>query len=156
MALFELSRTVALTPERAWGRMTDWPRHSAMPLTRVGVRPGTGAGVGAVVVARTGVGRFGFDDPMEIVVWRPPAPGVPGLCRLEKRGRVVRGWAELHVRPAGPAETSGPDGSYGVGGSLVRWREDIRCAGLPAAANSLLAAAGRPLFGRVLDALLAG
>lgn len=154
MALFELTRTVALAPEEAWRRVTDWPRHSAMPFTRVAVRPGTGAGVGAVVVARTGVGRFGFDDPMEVVVWRPPAPGVPGLCRLEKRGRVVRGWAEVHVRPAVPAGSSGSEGSYGA--SLVRWREDIRCAGLPAVGNTLLAAAGRPVFGRVLDALLAG
>lgn len=141
MAVFDLSRTVPLSAQEAWHRVTDWPGHSRMPLTRVRVAAGSGTEPGSVVLARTGAGPVGFDDPMEITVWQPPAAGAPGLCRLEKRGRVVRGWAEIRVEPVGT-------------GSVVAWREDIRCAGMPPAVDRLLAAAGRPVFGRVLDALL--
>ena len=61
-------------------------------------------------IARTGVGRVGFDDPMEIVEWQPPGADGRGRCRLEKRGPVMLGWAELTVEPHGS-------------GSRVTWRE---------------------------------
>ncbi|GAA1259092.1 hypothetical protein GCM10009665_56520 [Kitasatospora nipponensis] len=162
MAGFELSRTARLPADEAWRRLTDWPRHSAnVPFTRVGPVAGTAQGLGGVVVARTSLLGLGFDDPMEIVLWQPPGaaagpgPGGPGpdpdagsgsgavgRCRLEKRGTVVRGWAEILVVPQGQ-------------GSRVTWREEVFCRGVPRAADPLLAAAGRRMFGRVLDALLA-
>jgi hypothetical protein len=78
---------------------------------------------------------------MEVTVWRPPGEGVSGLCRLEKRGRVVRGWAELEVRP-------GPGGR-----ARVIWREELRVPLLPA---PLLGTAARAVFGRALNRLLRG
>ena len=33
------------------------------------------------------------------LAWDPPREGEPGRCRLEKRGSVVRGWAEITVAP---------------------------------------------------------
>lgn len=130
MALIEIVREVRLTPAEAWRRLSDWEAHGRfVPLTSVAASPGG-------FVARTGVGRFGFDDPMEIVTWDPPS-----FCRLEKRGRVVKGWAELSVEPHGD-------------GSRVTWREDIQVKGVPRAFDGLTRASSTRLFSRVIDGLL--
>jgi len=127
VALIEIVRGVPFTPEEAWRRLTDWERHGDLvPLTRV-IRTAGG------FTARTGLGPLGFDDPMEIVEWREPR-----FCRLEKRGRLVRGWAELSVVPA-------------PGGSEVTWREEIGVPGVP---DGLTRPAARLLFARTLDGLL--
>lgn len=71
-----------------------------------------------------------------------PAEGLPGLVRLEKRGRSVTGWAEIEIRP------------LATGGAEVHWREELRLRGLPRALDPVVAAAGRLLFGRALARLL--
>ncbi|GAA1938689.1 SRPBCC family protein [Kitasatospora viridis] len=144
MARFVLTRRSPLPADTCWNRLTDWPRHGdRIPFTEVRVARGTGRQAGDLVLARTGVGRWAFDDPMEIVESVPPAPGRDGVCRLEKRGRVVRGWAVLTVRQL-------PSG----GGSEVVWTEDISVAGLPGVVDPLLAGSGRVVFGRALAHLL--
>ncbi|MET8892782.1 SRPBCC family protein [Streptomyces albogriseolus] len=143
MAAFELQRTVSLPPAEAWRRITTWSRHGeVVPLTRITVTTAPPDGEGTQFVARTGTGPLGFDDPMEVTVWRPPTGGSPGFCRLDKRGRTVTGWAEIevHARPGGR--------------SRVVWREDVRVRFLPAACEGLLARAGRVMFGRAVDRLL--
>ncbi|WP_030960137.1 SRPBCC family protein [Streptomyces sp. NRRL S-378] len=135
-------RTSAPAAE-AWSRLTDWERHGAqVPLTRTIIETAPPTQVGTIFTARTGVGRITFDDRMEVVVWRPPAAGSPGLVRLEKRGRPVTGWAETEIRPL-PA-----------GGAEIHWREDLRLRGLPRALDPLVATAGRLLFGRAITRLL--
>jgi hypothetical protein len=144
MAFFEITRSVPISAQECWLRVTDWPRHSALvPLTRVTAVGGGTTGLGSVVVARTSVGPLGFDDPMEVVVWQPPAAQAPGRVRLEKRGSVVLGWAEVEVRADGA-------------GSLLRWREEIRLRGVPGPLDAVLAGGGRRVFGRVVDGLLRG
>ncbi|CAL9595728.1 SRPBCC family protein [Streptomyces sp. enrichment culture] len=143
MVLFLLQRTVPLPLDEVWHRLTQWPRHGdVVPLTRVTVATPPPTGAGTVVVARSGAGPLAFDDRMEITVWRPPADGEPGLCRLEKRGRVVLGWAEIEVRPE-------PGGR-----ARVLWREELGVRFLPRAADPLLGAAARAVFGRAVDRLL--
>jgi hypothetical protein len=73
---------------------------------------------------------------MEIVAWDPPRS-----CRIEKRGSVVLGWAELTVEPR-------------ASGSRVTWREEATPARLPRFAHGISAGAGRLLFGRVVRRLL--
>jgi carbon monoxide dehydrogenase subunit G len=131
VALIEIVREVRLDPAEAWERLTDWEQHGRfVPLTRI---RRTDAGF----VARTGLGPVGFDDPMEVVRW-----DAPRSCRLEKRGRVVSGWAEFVVEPHD-------------GGSRVTWREDIHVVGTPRFADPLTRAASTRLFSRVIDGLLA-
>ncbi|MFB7598761.1 SRPBCC family protein [Streptomyces sp. NPDC056160] len=143
MVTFSLERTPPLTPDEAWRRLTRWPRHAgAVPLTRVTVLTPAPTRVGTRFVARTGVGPLCFDDPMEVTVWRPPADGEPGRCRLEKRGRTVLGWAEIEVLP-------GPGGR-----ARVRWREELRVRFLPAAFDPLLHRTARAMFGRAVNRLL--
>lgn len=111
--------------------LTDWERHGAqVPLTRTIIETPPPTHVGTIFTARTGVSRITFDDRMEVVVWRPPAEGSPGLVRLEKRGRTVTGWAEIEIRP------------LAAGGAEIHWREDLRVRGLPRALDPLVAAAG--------------
>lgn len=93
-------------------------------------------------VARTGVGRVGFDDRMEVVVWRPPLGERSGFCRLVKRGIFVTGWAEIEV------------GSGVGGGSRVVWREELRVRGVPRIFDSLVGWVARRVFGRAVRLLL--
>jgi hypothetical protein len=130
VALFEIVREVPLSSEESWRRLTDWDQHARhVPLTRI---TRTDAGF----VARTGIGRLSFDDPMEIVTWREPS-----FCRLEKRGRVVTGWAEVLVEST-------------TGGSRVTWREDLHVRGLPWALDGVTRAVSTRVFSRVVDRLL--
>lgn len=132
-----------LAPAEAWARLTDWERHGeGVPLTRTIIETAPPTRVGTVFTARTGVGRITCDDPMEVVVWRPPGEGTGGFVRLVKRGRAVTGWAEIEIRPL-------PDG-----GSEIHWREELRVRGLPRALDPAVAFAGRLVFSRAVRALL--
>jgi hypothetical protein len=139
-----IERRTALPPSEAWRRLTSWEEHSAtVALTRVTVLTPPPSGAGTVFVARTGLGRASFADPMRVAAWQPPAAaGSPGRCRLVKTGRVVTGWAEIAVRADGA-------------GSSVRWEEELRVRWLPRALDGVTRLAGRLVFGRVVDTLLA-
>ncbi|MFJ4188363.1 SRPBCC family protein [Kitasatospora sp. NPDC089509] len=153
MARFVLTRRSPLPPADCWARLTAWPRHGdRVPLTRVSVVRGTGRQLGDVILARTALGPLRFDDPMELVELAPPA-----RCVLAKRGRVVRGGAELRVRALSAGGSAGAGGSGGgsTGGSEVVWAEELRITGLPRLFDPAVALAGRLVFGRVLDHLLA-
>lgn len=142
MALFRIDRESSLPADEVWRRLTAWERHAdVVPLTRVSVRTPPPSGEGTVFVARTGIGPVGFDDVMEVVTWRPAAGG-GGLCRLEKRGSFVTGWAEIEVSPGALA------------GSTVAWREELRVRWLPRAFDRVLVMAARWMFGRAVDGLV--
>ncbi|GHC54368.1 SRPBCC family protein [Streptomyces flavofungini] len=143
MAYFRVERTTPLGPAEAWGRLTDWERHGqVVPLTRVTVSGGLPRGTGTVFTARSGVGPLAFDDPMEVTVWQPPSATEGGLCRLVKRGAVVRGWAEIEVRAAGQ-------------GARVVWREELRVRLVPRVLDPVVARVAARVFGRAAGALLA-
>ncbi|MGN9757948.1 SRPBCC family protein [Streptomyces sp. SD31] len=143
MVTFLLERTVPLPLDEAWRRLTEWPRHGeVVPLTRVTVTTPPPTRVGSRFVARSGIGPLAFDDPMEVTTWEPPGENAPGLCRLEKRGKVVTGWAEIEVRP-------GPGGR-----ARVVWREELRVRPLPGLFDGVLERAARYVFGRAVNRLL--
>ncbi|MFF4895417.1 SRPBCC family protein [Streptomyces sp. NPDC001068] len=143
MVTFLLQRTVPLPIDEAWRRLTEWSAHAdAVPLTRVTVLTDPPTRVGTVFVARSGLGPLAFEDPMEVTVWEPPEDGGPGRCRLVKRGRVVRGWAELAVHP-------GPGGR-----TRVSWHEELAVRGLPSALDPLVHGTSRAVFGRAVNTLL--
>ncbi|WP_333736947.1 SRPBCC family protein [Streptomyces sp. IBSBF 2806] len=143
MVIFQLERAVPLSPDDAWRRLTEWSRHGdVVPLTRVSVLTPPPTHEGTVFVARSGLGPLSFDDRMEVTVWQPPARDEPGRCRLEKRGRVVLGWAEIEVRP-------GPGGR-----THVCWREELDVRFLPSVFDPLVGATARSVFGRAANRLL--
>jgi hypothetical protein len=129
---------------RTWDLLTDWPAHGRwIPLTVVRVLTPHSRGLGARFNGRTGAGPLAFDDPMEVVEWREPAPGVVGRVRLAKQGRVVLGGAEIEVE-----DTPG-------GGSVVRWTEDVQLVPvrLTRPFDRLVAGLGRRAFERSLRAM---
>jgi hypothetical protein len=143
VAEFAVTAESPLPPRQAWDKLTDWPRHGRhVPFTRMRVSTPPPNGVGTVFVARTALGPLGFDDPMQIVHWQPPGADAGGHCRIEKRGRVMLGWAELSVVPSGQ-------------GSRATWREDAAPNHLPRFLHPIAALSARLLFGRVLRRLLA-
>lgn len=140
MARFTIERDSALSATEAWLRLTDWQRHGDLiPLTTV---TRSGEGVGSSFTARTSLGPLGCNDAMAVTAWRPPDAVSAGHCRIEKRGNVITGWAELTV-------TSTPTGSR------IRWVEDasIRRTGKVLDVPSRLAS--QRIFGRLVDRLLA-
>jgi len=125
----EIEREVPFSQQETFSRITDWQRHAdVLPLLTVRLTE-TG------FVARTGIGRLAFDDPMDVVEWDPPR-----FCRLEKRGRVIRGWAEISVWPT-------------ASGSKVLWREVAHLTGVPRVFARLEKATGTALFRRLLNEL---
>ncbi|MEV5240773.1 SRPBCC family protein [Streptomyces cinnamoneus] len=147
MTPFLVQHHSRLSVDEAWRRLTAWERHADhVPLTRIVVTTTPPTGVGTRFVARTGAGRAVVDDVMEVVAWQPPSGTTPGRCRLEKRGAVITGWAELEVGPHG----AGPQAA----GSYVVWREVLRVKGQPRLADPLMNRCGRLVFGRVVRRLL--
>ncbi|MFI1762737.1 SRPBCC family protein [Streptomyces sp. NPDC020800] len=143
MPTFSFERTAPLPSEEAWRRLTEWPRHrAAVPLTRVTVVTAPPTREGTRFVARSGLGPLSVNDPMEVTIWHPPVDGEPGLCRLEKRGRVVLGWAEIEVR-------QGPGGR-----ARVVWREELRIRFLPRLFDGVVEVTARAVFGRAVNRLL--
>ena len=129
MDAIEIEREVPFSQQETFSRITDWQRHAdVLPLLTVRLTE-TG------FVARSGIGRLAFDDPMDVVEWDPPR-----FCRLEKRGRVIRGWAEISVWPTSS-------------GSKVVWREVAHVTGVPRMFARLEKAAGTAMFRRLLDGL---
>ncbi len=80
---------VSAEPERVWQVAMDWPRQRDWML---GTQVRGGQGVGAEVVARTGIGPVGFEDSMVITQWDPPRS-----CVVRHTGRVVRGLGLFEV-----------------------------------------------------------
>lgn len=156
MTVFRVVRRTGLSADEAFRRVTDWPAHGRrVPLTRILLDTPEPTGVGTVFVARTGVGRVAFEDPMEVVRWEPPVAGSPGLCRLEKIGRVITGWAEIEVAEAG-AESGSGAGAESDGRTVVRWSEELRVSFLPRFLDRVTSRVARIVFGRVVDGLLRG
>lgn len=146
MAQFVIRAGSPLPASACFERLVDWDAHSAaIPLTRL-THDGQPR-VGQRFVARTGVGRLGFDDVMAVELLRRPAgdaPGVlPGLVEVAKQGRVVGGWVRWTVTPTAT-------------GSEVEWRQDLRIPWLPRWLDPVVGLVGRAAYTAGLRALLRG
>lgn len=139
--MFTVSACSAESIEQAWARVSDLTGHAdGVPFTSASSDPGE-PGPGWRFVARTGLGPLGFDDPMVITEWDPPR-----RLRVEKVGRVLRGWADISL-------TSLPQG-----GTMVTWQEEVLPAhpGIARRTRPLFDAAGRVIFARALRRILDG
>ena len=144
MADFVLHRSSSLAARAAFERLVDWDAHSAaIPLTRL--RYEGAPRVGQRFVARTGVGRFGFDDVMVVDVLEPPGgdlPGdVPGRVTITKHGRVVGGTVGWKVAPTAT-------------GSEVTWTQHLVIPWLPLWMDGLVGAVGSRAYGMGLRRLV--
>lgn len=113
---------VAVPADRVWQLLTAWERQSDwIPLTTVWSEDGDR--VGGRIFARTGIGRLGFVDSMDISRFDPPR-----LCEVRHTGRVVRGLGLFRVH------------AVDAGRTRVGWEEHI---------EPPFGAAGRLAFGLV-------
>jgi hypothetical protein len=144
MADFTLRVVTPLPARVAFARLVDWDRHTAaIPFTTLSyegeARPGQG------FVARTALGRLGFDDLMVVELLRPPTgdrPGdVPGLVEVSKHGHVLGGSVRWTVTPL-------------MSGSRVEWAMHLVVSPLPRFADPLVRAIGRLLYGLGLRRIL--
>lgn len=130
MEPIHIVREVPFDPEETWQRLTTWERHGQfVPLTSIRTTDGG-------FVARTAIGPIGFDDTMDVV-----ESNAPWFCRLEKRGKVVQGWAEIRVEPT-------------ASGSRATWTEAAHVWGVPRLLSPVEQFFSRLLFGKVMDLLL--
>ncbi|CAN5372594.1 SRPBCC family protein [soil metagenome] len=94
MADLTVSVDVDAPVDRVWAALTDWDRQGEWMLaTRVETAGGDGAGVGAELVAWTGIGPLAVRDRMRITRWEPPH-----VCHVLHYGRLIRGSGTFVVR----------------------------------------------------------
>jgi carbon monoxide dehydrogenase subunit G len=95
----QVAVAVAAPVDRVWRLLTDWERQSDwVPLTSVWSEDGDR--VGGRIFARTGIGRVGFLDSMEISRFDPPR-----RCEVRHTGQVVRGLGVFRVDPVDDGRT---------------------------------------------------
>lgn len=144
MADFTIRVVTPLPARVAFARLVDWDRHTAaIPFTTLSyegeARPGQG------FVARTALGRLGFDDVMVVELLRPPAgdqpSNVPGLVEVSKHGRVLGGSVRWTVRPL-------------PSGSRVEWAMHLVVGRLSRFADPLVGMIGRLAYGLGLPRIL--
>ena len=130
------------TAEEALGRLLDLGAHTrVIPFTTV--EPALTypeLGPGTRFVARTAVGRLGFDDPM--VVESIERRRGWHRIRLRKKGRAIRGVIVLEA-------VTGGDGR-----SVLAWRQDVRLPWWPTSLHWLAVPILRVGYRRILRALL--
>jgi hypothetical protein len=120
---------VPAEPADLWRLAMDWPRQGDWMLA---TQVRGGQGVGATVVARTGIGPVGFTDTMVITQWHPPR-----RCVVRHTGRVLRGTGVFEVARCGPQSelawterlqlplpASGPLGRW-LAARPARWIMDV-------------------------------
>lgn len=144
MARFTLTEPWPAPARVVFDHLLSWEAHStAIPLTEL-AHEGTPR-PGQRIVARTGGTRFGFDDPMEVRVLRPPAGDAPGdaegLVEVTKEGRVITGWVRWTVTPA-------------PNGSVVRWTQELTVPWLPRRLDPLVGTVGHAAYRSGLRRLL--
>ncbi|HVT20880.1 MAG TPA: SRPBCC family protein [Mycobacteriales bacterium] len=103
-----------------WALLTDWAAQGEwIPLTTVTVDPSSPAGLGARLVARTGIGPLAIVDTMTVDVWQPPH-----RCEVAHHGRAVTGRGVFLVEelPAGRSRFTWEElpAAHGLQGRIER------------------------------------
>jgi len=131
---FSLSRTLDVTPDRAWALLIDWPGHADwVPMTRVEVDPADTDRF----TAWSGLGRLALEDRMQ--VREIDHDSDIRRCVVDKLGPILVGEAEFSVA-AGPSEVT----------SIVAWREDVHVPYLPRVLTGIVGRIGAALFSQSL------
>jgi len=131
---FSLSRTLDVTPDRAWALLIDWPGHADwVPMTRVEVDPDNPDRF----TAWSGLGRLALEDRMQVRDIDHDSD--IRRCVVDKLGPILVGEAEFSV-------AAGPSGVT----SIVTWREDVHVPYLPRVLTGIVGRIGAALFSQSL------
>lgn len=100
---FKLSISISAPISEVWEKLVDWKSQSEwMALTHVwsSADHDGKSGVGTVIEAFTGIGKFGVLDQMKVVEWEPPT-----FCAVNHFGRFIKGIGEFRLVELSPSET---------------------------------------------------
>lgn len=100
---FELSINISAPICKVWEKLVDWKSQGEwMALTHVwsSADHDGNSGVGTVIEAFTGIGKFGILDQMKVVEWKPPT-----FCAVNHFGRFIKGIGEFRLVELSPSET---------------------------------------------------
>lgn len=100
---FKLSISISAPISEVWEKLVDWKSQSEwMALTHVwsSADHDGKSGVGTVIEAFTGIGKFGVLDQMKVVEWKPPT-----FCSVNHFGRFIKGIGEFRLVELSPSET---------------------------------------------------
>lgn len=144
MADFVIRASTPRPATACFEQLLDWDAHAtAIPLTTL--KHEGQPRIGQRFVARTGLGKVGFDDVMEVAALRPPSgdnPGdQPGVVEVVKTGRVVGGRVRWTVTPS-------------AAGADVEWNQRLSIGWLPAWVDPLVGTVGRAAYTAGLRRLL--
>jgi hypothetical protein len=88
-----ITQRVNAPAEKVFAEIVNWPAQSQWMLgTEVWVTKNQGVGVDSEIAAFTGIGKFGFVDPMRITHWDPPTE-----VAVLHTGNVVKGTGLMKV-----------------------------------------------------------
>ncbi|TDT31235.1 SRPBCC family protein [Naumannella halotolerans] len=132
-----------LPPATVFAAVLDLQGHTeVVPFTQSSTTDGRPVGENSELLGLTRIGPLTVRDTMTVIEFRPPGDGRAGYCLLVKTGRVVLGWIELSVSDSG------------LGGSVLRWEQEISISHLPRLFDPLLGPVAGLGYGFALHRLL--
>lgn len=100
---FKVSVTVPASVDEVWAKLVDWKSQGEwMALTKVWSSADYkgDSGVGTVIEAFTGIGKFGILDQMKVITWQPPT-----FCAVDHYGKYIKGLGEFRLIALSPNKT---------------------------------------------------
>jgi hypothetical protein len=146
MAAFMIRLDVPMPATRAWAGVLDLRAHGdVIPATTL--IPSLAAAelrAGTRFLARTRFGPLAVHDRMRVDTITPPTDTAPGMIRIIKEGKAVRGDILVTVTPVD------------LGSCRVEWTQDFLVRGVPRALDPFVGKVARAAYGLLLRRLLGG
>jgi hypothetical protein len=92
---FKISVKVRASVDEVWAKLVDWKSQGdwmALTTVRSSADHNGNSGLGTVIEAFTGIGKFGVLDEMRIITWQPPT-----FCAVDHYGKYIKGIGKFRL-----------------------------------------------------------